>query len=99
MGLCRQRRNDIVGLKPFEFLARDIKRFCGTAGERHLRPQIFGHGVAVGFILVIQIIAERMAAFVEHYCNMGRGLWPGVAFDIAVQHIAKARDRPDWQPV
>ena len=53
LGLCRQRRNDIVGLKPFEFLARDIKRFCGTAGERHLRPQIFGHGVAVGFILVI----------------------------------------------
>ena len=40
-----------------------------------------------------------MAALVEDHRHMGRRIGAGALFDIALQHVAKARDRADGQAV
>ena len=94
-----ERGNDVVRLETFLFLARDVERFGGGAGQGDLRTQVFGHGLAVGFVFVIHVIAESMAALVKDHGHMGRCIRPCVAFDIAVQHVAKTRHRTNRQPV
>ena len=65
-----------------------------------MRAQVFGHRLAVGLVLIVKIVAEGVAALVEDHGDMGGGVIAGVvAVDIALQHVAKARDRPDGQPV
>ncbi len=40
-----------------------------------------------------------MRALVEDHRHMGRRIRPGVPLDVAVEHVAEARDRPDGQTV
>ncbi len=97
--LHRKRCNDIVGLIAHHFFASDIKGAGRLAGQRHLRAQILRHFIAVGFVLIIKIVAKRMAAFVKNNGDMGGRIGPGIGFHIALQHIAKAADCPDGKPV
>ena len=98
-GLHRKRGNDVICLIAFHFFAGDIEGAGGIAGQRHLRAQIFGHFIAVGFVLVIKIVAKRVAALVKNNGDMGGRIGSGIGFHIALQHIAKAADRPDRKPV
>ena len=64
-----------------------------------MRAQVFGHGLAVGFVELIHIVAEGMGAFVKDYGDMCGRIWACVALNIAVEHVAKARDRADGQAI
>ncbi len=98
-GLAGQRRDDVVRLEPFHFLAGNVERFGCAPGQRHLGAQILGHGFAIGFVLIIKIIAKRVAALVKYHGHMGGRIRPMIAFDIPLQHIAKPADRANGQPV
>ena len=94
-----QRRDDVVGLVAFHLLAGDVEGDGRFARERDLRAQIFGHLVPVRLVLVVHIVAERVAALVEHHRHMGRRVGAGVVLDIPLEHVAEPADRPDGQPV
>ena len=93
-----ERGDNVVCLKPLDFFAHDVEGLGGRAGQGDLRAQVLWHGLAVGFVLIVKVIAEGVAAFVEDHCDMCH-VTAGVSFDVAVEHIAKARDRPDWQAI
>ena len=97
--LHRKRGDDVICLIAFHFFAGDIKRAGGIAGQRHLRAQILRHFIAVGFVLIIKIVAKRVTALVKNNRDMGGRVRPGIGFHIALQHIAKATDSPDRKPV
>ena len=98
-GLHGERRDDIIRLIALLFLARDVEGFGGGAGQGDLRTQVFGHGLAVGLVLVVHVIAEGVAPLVKDHGHMGWRIGPGVAFDIALQHVAKSCNGSDRQPV
>ena len=98
-GLHSQRGDDVIGLIALKLFAGDVERLGRGAGQRDLRAQIFGHGIAVGLVLVVHVVAEGMAALVEDHSYMRRRVGAGVAFDIAVQHVAEPGDRADRQAV
>ena len=64
-----------------------------------MRAQILGHGLAIGLVLVIHVVAERVAALVKDHGHMGRCVWAMVSFDIAVQHVAEAGHRTDRKAI
>jgi hypothetical protein len=97
--LAGQRGDDVVGLEALQFLAGDVEGPRRLAGQRDLRAQILGHLVAVGLVEVVKVVAERVAALVEDHRRMGRRIGPVIVLDDLVQHVAKARHRPDGQPV
>ena len=84
--------DNVIRLETFLFLACDVEGFGRTPGQRYLRAQVFGHFVTVGFIQVIHLVAKRVAALVENDRDMRRCIRSGVAFNIALQHVAKSGD-------
>ena len=40
-----------------------------------------------------------MTALVKDHGDMGGGVWAGIAFNIALQHVAKPADRADRQTI
>ena len=97
--LTGQRGDDVVGLVTLKLFAGDIERLGRAACQRDLRAQIFGHRLAVGLVLIVQIVAERMAAFVENHRNMRRRVLARIIFDITLQHVAKAGHSPNRQTI
>ena len=91
--------DNVIGLKPFDFFASNVKRAGRLAGQGHLRAQILWHRIAVGFVLVIHIVAKRMAALVENHGNMGRGIGASIALQIPLQHVHKPADSANRQSV
>ncbi len=85
--------------KPSSSMQAMLKASRGLAGQRDLRAQVLGHRLAVGLVEVIQVVAEGVAALVEDHRHMGRRIGAGIPFDIALQHVAEPRHRPDGQPV
>ena len=96
--LARKGGDDVVGLKALDLFASDIERFGCGACKGHLRAQIFGHRVAVGFVLVIHIIAKRMTALVENDGHMGH-VTASISLNIALEHVAKTSDGANWQTI
>ena len=97
--LMGEGRDDIIGLKPLHLFTSDIERFCGDPGQGNLRAQILWHGVTVRLVLVVHIVAERMAALIKDHRHMGRGIGTIVPVNIALQHVHKTADRPNGQAV
>ena len=91
--------DDIIGLEPLDLLAGNVEGLGGAARQGDLWAQILGHRLAVGFVFRKQIVAERHAALVKDHCHMSRRIRAAIALDIALKHVAKARHRPDGQPV
>ena len=98
-GLHGEGGDDIICLETLDLFAGDVERFGRGAGQRHLRAQIFWHRFSVGFVLVIHLVAKRVAAFVENHGHVGRRIRASVTFDITVQHVAKPGDGPDGHPI
>ena len=97
--LTGEGRDDVVGLKAFDLFASDIESTRGVACQRELRAQILGRGRAVGFVEIVEVVAEALAGMVKDHRHMGRRIWPRVALNIAVQHVAEASDRANRQSV
>ena len=98
-GLAGERGDDVVGLVILQLQARDVEGARRLARQRDLGAQILGHGLAVGLVEVIHIVAERVAALVKHHGGMGGRIWAGIGLDHAVDHVAKARHRADGQTI
>ena len=94
-GLNGKSGDDIIGLETLDLFACNIKRLGRGAGQGHLRAQVFWHRLAVGFVLVIHIVPESVAAFVENNGDVCWGICTSVAFNIAVQHVAEACNGTD----
>ena len=86
-------------LGAFFFFAGDIEGFGRLSGQWDLWAQIFRHRLAVCLILIIHLIAERVAALVKDDRHVGRRIRAMIAFDIAVQHVAKSANSADRQPI
>ena len=89
-GLNGKCGDDVICLETLDLFAGDVKRLSRSAGQGHLWTQVFWHRLAVGFVLVIHIVAEGMAALVEDHCNVCWGVCARVALNISVQHVAEA---------
>ena len=98
-GLNGKGGDDVICLETFDLFAGDVKRLGRRAGQRHLRAQVFWHRLAVGFVLVIHIVAESMAALVENNGDVCWGICTRVALNIAVQHVAKACNGTNRHPI
>ena len=98
-GLMGEGRDNVVGLEPFHLFASDIECLGRHAGQWNLRAQILWHRFAVRFVLVVHIVAERMAALVENHGHMGGGIITIVPVNIALQHVHKATDSPHWKAI
>ena len=70
-GLMGKGGDNIVGLEAFDLFAGDVKGAGCVAGQRDLRAQFLWHGVAVGLVLVIHVVAKGMAALVKDHRDMG----------------------------
>ena len=98
-GLGRQSGDDVVGLEAFNLFAGDVERLGCSARQGELRHEVFGRWRSVCLVEVVEIIAEAFAGVVKDHGGMGGGVGAGVAFDIAVQHVAEPGHGPDGQPV
>ena len=101
-GLARltgQRGDDVIGFVVFLLKTGDVEGARGLACQRKLRHQVFGRGRTVGLVKIVEIVSERLARMVEHHRHMGRRIGALVVLDLLEQHVAKARDGPDRQPV
>ena len=97
-GAASKGGNDVIGLEPFGFDTGDVEGAGGIAGQRKLRPQVFGQFGAVGLVLRIDLVAEGFGGVIEDHRDMGRRVARLVAFEIAEQDVAEA-GRTDRQPV
>ena len=97
-------RDQVVGLIPLGFDARQRKGARRIADQRELRAQIFGRFGPVRLILVVDVVAERLAAMVQDDREVRRpvgvvqvlGELPehrGVAIDRANRHALRVRQR------
>ena len=63
--------DDVIGLIAFLLLARDVEGMRCFAGQWHLRAQVLWHGLSVGLVEVVHVVAKRVAALIENHRNMG----------------------------
>ncbi len=85
-GLTRKRRNHVVGFLAFHFDDRNVVHVENLAHERELAAQIVGHGVALRFVIAVQLDARGRHAFIERGDDVRR-FFVG---DDLVQHHRKA---------
>ena len=81
-----ERRDDVVGLLPFDLGDRNAVRIEHAAHERELTAQILGHRLALRLVLLVQRDAVRGHALVERRDDVRRLLLG----DDLVQHHREA---------
>ena len=92
-GLARHARiggDHVVGLKTRHLHARHAEGAGGVAHQRELRHQIFGRRRAVGFVFVVDRVAEGLFAGVEDHRQMGGRLAALHVLQQLPQHVAVA---------
>jgi len=92
--------DQVVGLVARQLDAMDAEGRRGGAHQLELRNQVLRRRRAVGLVLVIEVVAERLLRMVEHHGQVGRRIGLGAHVDQQLpQHVAEAGDRPDGQAV
>ena len=61
-----QRANHVVGLDPFDLQHRPATGHHRFENGRDLQCQVFWHGLSIGFVLGIPVVAKGFALGVEH---------------------------------
>ena len=84
--------DDVVRLHALLFKAGHAERPHRIADQRELRHQIFGWRRAVGLVAIIHVVAEGVAAGIEHHGKMGGGLGPVELGNQLPQHRREAVD-------
>ena len=91
--------NDVIRLEPIHLDAGDVEGAGGVTSQGKLRAQVFGQGWAVGFVLVVQVIAEGVRAGVKDHGDMGGGGLAANGGKLAPHQVAEPGDGPHRQPI
>ncbi len=98
-GLPRIGRDEVVGFVAAHLDARNVEGAHRFPDQRKLRNEVFRHIRPVGLIFRVQLVAERVFAFVEDAGDVRRTLTLLGVLQELPEHVAEPGDGADGQPI
>ena len=97
--LLRVGGDQIVGLVALLLDAGHVEGTRRVADDGELRHEVFRCGRAVGLVVGVDVVAERLAGIVEDHRQVGRLVLVARILEQLPQHLAEAVNRAGRQPV